>query len=74
MRAIRRAAVPTGLPVVLFGGIFSGATTVTEAALIAVVYALVAGVFIGGIQRAESYTAERIGRNRAASPIFDTSS
>ena len=27
----------------LFGGIFSGATTVTEAALIAVVYALVAG-------------------------------
>jgi tripartite ATP-independent transporter DctM subunit len=40
-----------GLPVVLFGGIFSGATTVTEAALIAVVYALVAGVFIGGADR-----------------------
>ena len=42
-RATRRAIVPMGLPVVLFGGIFSGATTVTEAALIAVVYALVAG-------------------------------
>ena len=52
-RAIRRAIVPMGLPVVLFGGIFSGATTVTEAALIAVVYALVAGIFMGGIRRAE---------------------
>jgi tripartite ATP-independent transporter DctM subunit len=52
-RAIRRAIVPTGLPVVLFGGIFSGATTVTEAALIAVVYALVAGIFMSGVRRAE---------------------
>jgi tripartite ATP-independent transporter DctM subunit len=49
-RALRRAIVPTGLPVLLFGGIFSGATTVTEAALIAVVYALVAGMAIGGIR------------------------
>ena len=40
---VRRAAVPTGLPVMLFGGIFSGLTTVTEAALLAVVYAFVAG-------------------------------
>ena len=52
-RAMRRAIAPTGLPVVLFGGIFSGATTVTEAALIAVVYALVAGIFMGGVRRAE---------------------
>ena len=43
-RAARRAAVPLGLPVLLFGGIFSGATTVTEAALLAVVYALAAGL------------------------------
>ena len=42
-----------GLPIVLFGGIFSGATTVTEAALIAVVYALVAGMFMGGVRRTE---------------------
>ena len=34
-----------GLPVLLFGGIFSGVTTVTEAALLAVVYALVAGFY-----------------------------
>jgi tripartite ATP-independent transporter DctM subunit len=52
-RAARRAAVPLGLPVILFGGIFSGATTVTEAALIAVVYALVAGMAIGGIRPPE---------------------
>src|SRR4029079_7682395 len=51
MRAIRRAAVPTGLPVLLFGGIFSGATTVTEAALLAVVYSLLAGIAMGGIRR-----------------------
>jgi C4-dicarboxylate transporter DctM subunit len=50
-RALRRAIVPTGLPVLLFGGIFSGLTTVTEAALIAVVYALVAGVLMGGVER-----------------------
>ena len=49
-RAARRAAVPLGLPVILFGGIFSGATTVTEAALIAVAYALVAGMLMGGIR------------------------
>lgn len=49
-RALRRAIVPTGLPVLLFGGIFSGATTVTEAALIAVVYALVAGMAMGGLR------------------------
>ena len=52
-RAARRAAVPLGLPVILFGGIFTGATTVTEAALIAVVYALVAGICMGGIRRSE---------------------
>lgn len=50
-RAARRAVGPTGLPVILFGGIFSGLTTVTEAALIAVVYALVAGIVMGGIRR-----------------------
>lgn len=52
-RAARRAAVPTGLPILLFGGIFSGFTTVTEAALLAVVYALVAGIAMGGIKRDE---------------------
>ena len=45
-RAIRRAAVPTGLPILLFGGIFSGLTTVTEAALLAVVYAALAGLLM----------------------------
>ena len=47
-RAARRAAVPLGLPVLLFGGIFSGLTTVTEAALLAVLYALVVGLAAGG--------------------------
>ena len=37
----------------LFGGIFSGLTTVTEAALLAVVYALAAGIFLGGIRSKE---------------------
>jgi tripartite ATP-independent transporter DctM subunit len=52
-RALRRAAIPTGLPVMLFGGIFSGLTTVTEAALLAVVYAFVAGILMGGIRRGQ---------------------
>jgi tripartite ATP-independent transporter DctM subunit len=46
VHAAKRAAVPLGLPLLLFGGIFSGATTVTEAALLAVVYALVVGLFV----------------------------
>jgi tripartite ATP-independent transporter DctM subunit len=53
-RAVRRAAVPSGLPVLLFGGIFSGLTTVTEAALLALVYALVAGIAMRGIRRDEA--------------------
>ena len=44
--------MPLGLPVLLFGGIFTGITTVTEAALVAVVYALVVGMATGGIARA----------------------
>jgi len=44
LHAAKRALVPLGLPILLFGGIFSGATTVTEAALLAVVYALVVGL------------------------------
>ena len=52
-QATRAATIPLGLPVILFGGIFSGATTVTEAALLAVVYALIAGLFLGGIRRTE---------------------
>ena len=63
-RALRRAIVPTGLPVVLFGGIFSGATTVTEAALIAVVYALVAGIFMGGVRRHGDRRPARAERRR----------
>jgi C4-dicarboxylate transporter DctM subunit len=52
-RASRRALVPLGLPVLLFGGIFSGATTVTEAALLAVVYALVVGLALGETRRGD---------------------
>ncbi|MEO8075088.1 MAG: TRAP transporter large permease subunit [Acidobacteriota bacterium] len=57
LRAMRRAAVPTGLPVLLFGGIFSGLTTVTEAALIAVVYALVVGLSFGGVRLGDTPAA-----------------
>jgi tripartite ATP-independent transporter DctM subunit/tripartite ATP-independent transporter DctP family solute receptor len=53
LRAARRAALPLGLPTILFGGIFTGATTVTEAALIAVGYALMAGSVMGGLNRRE---------------------
>jgi C4-dicarboxylate transporter DctM subunit len=52
-RVLLRALVPMGLPVLLFGGIFSGITTVTEAALIAVVYALVAGLLLGDVRRVD---------------------
>ena len=54
IRAAKRAVMPTGLPILLFGGIFTGLTTVTEAALLAVVYAFVAGIVLGGIRRTEA--------------------
>jgi len=42
----RGAAIPLGMPLIIFGGIFSGLVTVTEAALIAVVYALAVGLWV----------------------------
>ena len=41
--AVRGAAWPLGMPVIVFGGIFSGVVTVTEAALVAIVYAVLVG-------------------------------
>ncbi len=52
--ALRRAIVPLGLPVLLFGCIFSGATTVTEAALLAVVYALIVEISMGDVRPIEA--------------------
>jgi tripartite ATP-independent transporter DctM subunit len=44
-RIVARAALPLGMPVLLLGGIYSGAFTPTEAAAVAALYALVlAGV------------------------------
>jgi len=44
--ALREAILPLGMPVVLFGGILGGVTTATEAAVLAVLYALVLDVVI----------------------------
>ena len=44
--AFRRAFWALMAPVVLFGGLFSGVFTPTEAAAVAVVYALVLGLFV----------------------------
>lgn len=46
LHATRAAMVPMGMPIIIFGGIFTGWVTVTEAALIAVVYALIVGVIM----------------------------
>jgi tripartite ATP-independent transporter DctM subunit len=45
-KSTRRAVVPLGMPIIIFGGIFTGWVTVTEAALIAVIYALIVGVIL----------------------------
>ena len=46
LRAARQAVIPLLSPVIIFGGILTGAVTVTEAAVLAVVYALFVGVFV----------------------------
>jgi tripartite ATP-independent transporter DctM subunit len=43
-RASLHALIPLLLPVIIFGSIFSGAATVTESAVLAVLYAMVVGV------------------------------
>src|SRR5262245_27534870 len=40
------AIIPLGLPVIIFGGILGGAVTPTEAAVLAVAYAFIVGLFI----------------------------
>jgi len=45
-RAFVDAVIPLGLPAIIFGGILGGAVTPTEAAVLAVVYAFIVGVFV----------------------------
>ncbi|HWN90909.1 MAG TPA: TRAP transporter large permease subunit, partial [Verrucomicrobiae bacterium] len=40
------AIVPLGLPAIIFGGILGGVVTPTEAAVLAVVYAFIVGLFV----------------------------
>lgn len=44
--ALAHAIVPLLLPAIIFGSIFTGAATVTESAVLAVVYAGIVGVFL----------------------------
>lgn len=44
--ALRRAVIPLMMPVIILGGILGGVFTPTEAAAVAVFYALVVGVFL----------------------------
>jgi tripartite ATP-independent transporter DctM subunit len=45
-RACRRAIIPLMTPLIIFGGIFSGATTITESAVLAVAYSVVVGTLV----------------------------
>jgi C4-dicarboxylate transporter DctM subunit len=45
-KAFREALLPLGMPVVIFGGILGGVATATEAAVLAVIYALVVDVLV----------------------------
>ena len=45
-KAFLDAVIPLGLPVIIFGGILGGVVTPTEAAVLAVVYAFIVGVFV----------------------------
>ena len=45
-RAIAGAIIPLLLPVIIFGGILTGAATATEISVVAVAYALIIGLFV----------------------------
>jgi C4-dicarboxylate transporter DctM subunit len=44
--ALRDALIPLGMPAIIFGGILGGIMTPTEASVLAVLYALVVGLFV----------------------------
>jgi len=46
LTALRQAAFALVMPVVVLGGIYGGVTTPTEASVVAVVYALIVGMFL----------------------------
>lgn len=45
-RAVGRSIIPLMTPVIIFGGIFTGATTITESAVLAVAYSVVVGILV----------------------------
>jgi C4-dicarboxylate transporter DctM subunit len=45
-RTLADAGIPLGLPAIIFGGILGGIVTPTEAAVLAVFYAAIAGLFV----------------------------
>ena len=53
-RALKGSALPLGTPVVIIGGIVGGVFTVTEASVVAAVYALVAAYLYRGLSWPES--------------------
>jgi C4-dicarboxylate transporter DctM subunit len=44
--SFKRAVIPLGMPIIIFGGILGGVTTATEAAVLAVLYGFIVSVFI----------------------------
>ena len=46
LRALWRALIPLGMPVIIFGGILGGIMTPTEASVLAVLYAAIVGLFV----------------------------
>ncbi len=48
MKALSSSIIPLMLPVIIFGGILSGAVTTTEVAVLAVIYAYVVGTLVYG--------------------------
>lgn len=45
-KIVKEAIIPLGMPIIILGGILSGVFTATESAAVAVVYALIVGLFI----------------------------
>jgi C4-dicarboxylate transporter, DctM subunit len=70
-RVLARAVLPLGMPVVLLGGIYSGAFTPTEAAAVAALYALVlAGVVYRELDGARLFAAFADTARQAAVILF----
>ena len=70
LRALRRAILPMGFPVIIIGGIYAGIFSPTEAAAVSVLYAAILEIFVFGELRIRELPKLALGTGLVTSVVF----